>query len=736
MKRTRRILVTILSAAMLLSMMTGIALAEEIDPAEQLTVGEGYDEVVQDVIVDPEEVGDNDEMLEAYMEVHVATNHEPMRAVNSVGKRLSGVDLTAYNILKEKAVLIAAGEIPDAQFTFGATELGLKESYSAADLGVISLGTTTTGITAEAQTAIWNLFPDLDQVVTALLFDCPYAFYWYDKATQGACGMSMGYFYSYNSSGTITSILDLECVISFSVAQEYADEEGRCYEDSYGDLHPITVDSTKTTAVRIALENIIDIIEGNAYLDDYEKLKAYKDTIDDLVDYNHPAADNDDTPYGNPWQLIWVFDDDPNTTVVCEGYSKAFQFLCDLSEFESPYVESRIVTGMMSGGTGEGPHMWNVLTMGNRSNYLVDVTNCDYGSIGYSDCLFLVGGGTGSVSSGYSIAIPSQSTIKYTYDSNTLNAYDASELTLATDSYTYTKPADEEVRIASAQVGLKDQILVRFNLVLNANSPDDYTVEYTLKGETYEESLADLPTDEKGRYGVIVPVVAKEMTEPIVIWVKDENDSIVSNQIKYSVETFCLNKIKNDKCEKDLKDLCAAILNYGAYAQIKLNYKIDDLANRSLEGHEQYSTGVPNVTIQPPQIASLVGGVTDGITIKSATLGLEGATVIRFTFALESGEDIGNYTFTCGEKILTPVFAGTVDGKANYWVYIRGIAAKNMHKDYTVIVCKGNEGPLSVTYSVLTYLYNKSIAGDTPLQNLCKVMYFYHTKAKDYFTYH
>ena len=37
----------------------------------------------------------------------------------------------------------------------------------------------------------------------------------------------------------------------------------------------------------------------------------------------------------------------------------------------------------MDGGTGAGPHMWNVVGMVDELNYLVDVINCDTGSIGY-----------------------------------------------------------------------------------------------------------------------------------------------------------------------------------------------------------------------------------------------------------------------------------------------------------------------------------------------------------------
>ena len=42
----------------------------------------------------------------------------------------------------------------------------------------------------------------------------------------------------------------------------------------------------------------------------------------------------------------------------------------------------------MSGGTGAGDHMWNIVTMDDGCNYLVDVTNCDTGSIGAPGKLF------------------------------------------------------------------------------------------------------------------------------------------------------------------------------------------------------------------------------------------------------------------------------------------------------------------------------------------------------------
>lgn len=116
-------------------------------------------------------------------------------------------------------------------------------------------------------------------------------------------------------------------------------------------------------------------------------MESYKEEICDLTSYNYDAV-KPGVAYGDPWQMIYVFDGDESTNVVCEGYAKAFQYLCDMSDFLDPGYNCCSVTGMMRGGTGEGPHMWNIVTIGD-GNYLVDVTNSDDGTAGERGGLFM-----------------------------------------------------------------------------------------------------------------------------------------------------------------------------------------------------------------------------------------------------------------------------------------------------------------------------------------------------------
>ena len=85
----------------------------------------------------------------------------------------------------------------------------------------------------------------------------------------------------------------------------------------------------------------------------------------------------------------------------------------------------------MKGGTGEGAHMWNIVSIGG-ANYLTDITNCDSGTTGAPDQLFLCGA-EGSVDASYAAATTGGA-VTYVYDKNTKDIYDQ-ELVLSATRY-------------------------------------------------------------------------------------------------------------------------------------------------------------------------------------------------------------------------------------------------------------------------------------------------------------
>ena len=152
-----------------------------------------------------------------------------------------------------------------------------------------------------------------------------------------------------------------------------------------------------------------------------------------MVSYNNEAT-APGYPYGDPWQLIYVFDDNKSTNVVCEGYSKAFKYLCDLTwQDDSPAIDCSLVTGTMAGGTGTGNHMWNIVAI-SGSNYLVDVTNCDAGTVGAPDWLFLCGVTEIEGAKKYKANVGSG--VTYEYDDETISNFTEEELKLSPTAYT------------------------------------------------------------------------------------------------------------------------------------------------------------------------------------------------------------------------------------------------------------------------------------------------------------
>ncbi len=384
----------------------------------------------QDVVSEyAESLPSSEELLLGYfeqklMESDLFSYNEAVSYSALGSSRLSGTALEMYNTAKAQIENIAAGKEASAviafpTLTFTYEELGLASGASTSDI----------------QTAIGNIGK---KIYRYLLMDLPYELYWHDKGT----GMRFGYGYTYD--GTTVTFNNL--AYSLYTGTEYAGSED------------FTVDTSKTSAASSAAENAVAIVAENAGKTDVEKLTAYKEKICELVTYDHEAADSEPSEVGvDPWQIIHVFDGDDATNVVCEGYSKAFYYLCLLSDF-SGYIDCWTVSGYMNGGA----HMWNVVAIGSR-NYLVDVTNCDEGSIGNPDNLFLKGV-TGSVAGGYTITIGSTD-IAYTYKTDTITLMGNKILTLSDldysaeidDSDTYTGEGDEDENDENDQPAADDE---------------------------------------------------------------------------------------------------------------------------------------------------------------------------------------------------------------------------------------------------------------------------------------
>ena len=389
-------------------------------------------------------------------------------------ERLPELMKKLYDAVKPEIEKIAAGERSATTFTFTPEQLGA--------MGFTVSGSFTTNAEFNAiGDAFSKELEDFNLLLPALLRDCPYEMYWCDYTVQSTIGG--GSFSGTISGGVGTAQMNSDVTITLPVAYAYS-----------LDGSTTAVDTTKAKAAAAAAAKAQTIVAAAADMDDEAKLEYYAEQIMALVSYDHDAAKNDSfSTNSNPWQLISVFDGDTATNVVCEGYAKAFQYLCDLSTFTEAEVYT--VSGTMTGGTGAGPHMWNIVSLGGK-NYLVDVTNSDAGTVGADGSLFMAKAASGDVTNGYIFTASGQN-ISFVYDDDQEALWGKDVLTLAlnvpvasiTNGSTVTKYMDFADALAAWTNGTTLTLLddVSYGNDINIGTG----VACTLVGGSYKLELSD-----------------------------------------------------------------------------------------------------------------------------------------------------------------------------------------------------------------------------------------------------
>lgn len=403
---------------------------------------------------------------------------------------LKGAALELYELLRAKIEAISAGTDDITSFP-----INMNETF----------GSKT------------ELDAGIRMAMDALMADLPADFYWYDKTA--------GYVYFSNQEGAkVTKII-------FSISEDYVNPSGGSetvdYGDGTSDIYKVNVDSSKMTAARTAVQNAQAIAAKYADKSDYEKIIGYKNEICELVEYNDFAADDsNNTPYGDPWQLVWVFDKNNSTDVVCEGYSKAFQYLCDLGG-----IECYTVSGDVNGGA----HMWNIAVLDGKS-YHVDVTWCDGG---FDFCLK---GAATSSEAGFTM---SQGNTSYVYDADTCSLYSsAGILTVSTEDYDPGVSGEISIEVSpktkSIAVGDTFTLTVDVTATEGLEGIDGYL--YFDCNETV------ISVEDNGNGAVTVCGLTEGETDLVVGWEPDENAGIT---LENPIVDTCTVTVTAAECEHE-----------------------------------------------------------------------------------------------------------------------------------------------------------------------------------------
>ena len=593
-----RILALLISAMALTTMAGAVSIIEEIPEAESIKRVKGSE---QFVAVD--EIGNPDELLMVYLmeEGKSQVNGASLRSNPPTASGLTGIMKKVYDYTFEEIKKIAAGNRASAQINiplklfvdkiyFVEDELNLGESvYELVD----NTWTPKEKVADLAAEKLYKMieFPNPEKIGYTLRADCPYELYW--MANGFGYGMldievrqtylidngtpkAVLYFMNSSETGEDYATYDIDKIDAY----KYYFEVNPRYQSSSTDPYAIDIDdiSSVSAAVNTAKQIVVEAEDKT----DYDKLVYYKDRICQLTSYNDAAREQSSTggtiSDTNPWQLIWVFDGVDSTTVVCEGYSKAFQYLCDLTSFNSSQISCISPTGTMEyEGKGE-PHMWNIVTMDDGNNYMVDVTNCDGNSIGAPDQLFLKGSGseeTGLVNP-YTRKLDiygEEETVTYKYDDDTLQFYDTTALTLSTTDYNYTAPT--EPMFVRKSLTLSGDIAVNFFMDLSALTDlsvrNNSYMEFTVG--TSETVRVDFNAENKNSTGLYFGFTCHlnliQMGDTITAVYHYGSSTKTTT---YSVAQYIKDYEKvSAGYAQEVTDLVHALADFGHYAQLYLD---------------------------------------------------------------------------------------------------------------------------------------------------------------------
>lgn len=481
-------IVAMLVAALVIMLAGGAASAENQRRTAGLSMTGSTEEFTLDV--------DTEKAASDFVDSLMGTGSRLRASNQGLGAQLTGDSLTLYNRIVQDIHAVAMGTRSSTEFTYPVEEIFGQISFTAEELGVNAIYTIRQ---EEEDGILWNVYYATDEAAAAIRAkeinvikeafnclgsDCSFDLYWYDKSKGHGTSYSYGYC-TLNEEKDYEEIMMVESIsIRMCVSSDYS-LNGYAY----------TVDTTKYgQAVSTAIAKAQEIVDANEGYDGYTRLLNYKDEICRLTDYNDDAADeNNNTPYGNPWQAVWVFDNNPDTKVVCEGYSKAFKYLNDLSSKSD--VDVILAEGSMDGGTGAGGHMWNIVRMEDGRNYMADITNCDKDTVGYPDKLFLKAPINGSYTEGYNFDCGSKN-VYYSYGGN---KYGEDRLSLA--DYGYLERPEPSNKLATPEAEIPSDISagVPFNITINDVENADYYM-LGISGPQYGDETEERRIKQSGNY--------------------------------------------------------------------------------------------------------------------------------------------------------------------------------------------------------------------------------------------
>ena len=287
----------------------------------------------------------------------------------------------------------------------------------------------------------------------------------------------------------------------------------------------------------------------------------------------------------------------------------------------------------------------------------------------------------------------------------------------------YRSGAEQEAAPLSIgyALSLKDSFKVKVYLYnVTREMADIYSVEVTYKGTTRTsatDSTLKLKAIAENEL-LLADTHAPDMTQKAHMVIRDGNGTIVKAR-DYSVQGYCEQLILQTQESENYKNLCRAVLNYGAESQLFFGKDTEHLANGNSELNCDSLLPYPDVP-ETYELQKAVDNFDYGVTM-SFTLKLDSETQLDLFFEPGQGEDISQYTFS----VVPPVgssarYTVSTTSEGKMYVKIYQITPRSLADTFSVVVTGPNSGTKTYCLSALTYAYRAQSADQ---QNVVKALY-------------
>lgn len=306
------------------------------------------------------------------------------------GVKVTGADTRVYNYIKDKTKKLNEGNASSTTITIPLNVLGLNKPFTKTQFKKLKAGYNKK--TRDLKISKKNFFKIFEtkgindsNIFLMFYLNDPLEFSWikyFGDDVSYYVGQSKNYKLKVKKKKNGYLLYNKKNALPLTIEPAAA----------YGNNGKLSSSGRKRIRSAIAYAN--SIIQQNAGYDDLTKLRNYKKAICDLTSYDDYYESEYKAGYYDDASMISVFDQNAYTGTICQGYSRAFKYLCDHTTFQSPNIKCYIVIGMMKGSeenSSWGGHMWNMVHMSDEKNYVCDITNSD---TGYDDVSIFMNGAT------------------------------------------------------------------------------------------------------------------------------------------------------------------------------------------------------------------------------------------------------------------------------------------------------------------------------------------------------